>query len=231
MKKLWSVLGASALLVGIVGCGGSSSPFVENGAIRAVNAQSGGLEIDVVFDQTELATMLAPDSAGQYIGFESGIRVGSVGPSGGAGEVDFIANIDEEELSTVYVLEGEGNAFATALVLRDDRPFDLENGAIKVRVVHGVAAAGEVHFFVVPVGQDVALLSPENSIEFGEASEYQVSPNADREVVVVDSTTQLVLARSGSLAARAQQVTTLVLVFDQDFEFMTFTDGLPLGDL
>lgn len=198
-----------ALVAAVGACSDDNDGNGPNGTsyVRVVHASADAPNVDVQLEDSTVLTNVPFAAASDYLEAPSGRRNIKVRPTGTTTNV-INADVTLRADSSYTVLAAGAVADIAPIVLQDDRSAPGA-GNVKVRLVHGAPAAGNVDIYVTAPGTDIAGVGATlTNIPFGAASDYLEVPAGDYRVRITPTGTKTVAIDTGTLTLTAGMIRT-----------------------
>ncbi len=206
-KTALSTLLALSSLAFTTGCGSTSTQ------IRLLNAMDGQTSINMVVDNSTLATGVAFGAASSYSSVTSGSRT-----------LEIQANNATLFNQTVSINSGNNTVLATnsgPTVLADNKTTPSA-GNIQIRVINASTFLGTADVYIVAPGTDISTVNPTSSaLAFQTASAYITLPAGSYQVEFAQSGSKNVIINSNALSFNAGQIRTFVALDNPSGGFTT----------
>jgi hypothetical protein len=232
MRMMRKSLALLAMVAAVGACSDDDNGDNGNGPsgtsfVRVVHASADAPNVDILLEDSSIATNVAFGSSTDYVAVPSGNRNLKIRATGGVDNIlndDFTLRAD----SSYTILVGNDAGDIETLKLVDDR--DAPGAAnIKLRLVHGAPSAGDVDVYVTAPGADITSIEPTlSSAAFGEASGYLELPAGDYQIRVTPVDSKTVVLDGGTLSLAAGEIQTVVAL-EADGGGEPF-QAVPLGD-
>src|SRR5579872_765668 len=189
------------------GCGSSSTQ------IRLVNAMDGQTSINMVVDNSTLAT---------GVGFGAASSYASVGS--GSHTLEIQANSATLFNQTVSVASGNNTVLATnsGPTIFTDNKTTPSSGNIQIRVMNASTSLGTADVYVVASGVDISTVNPTFSgLAYQSASSYATVPAGSYQIEFAQAGSKNVLINSNAISFSAGQIRTVVALDNPSGGFTT----------
>jgi len=178
------------------GCGSSSSQ------VRLLNAMDGQTSINLVVDNSNLATGVAFGAASSYASVSSGSHT-----------VEIQANSATLFNQTLSLGSGNSTVLATnsGPTIFADNKTTPSSGNIQIRAINASTSLGTSDVYVVAPGIDISTVNPTfSALAYSSASSYATLPAGSYQVEFAQAGSKTVLINSNALSFSAGQIRTIV---------------------
>lgn len=193
---LFTALGVCSAIAFTTGCGSSSTQ------VRLVNAMDGQTSINLVIDNSTLATGVAFGAASSYASVGSGSHT-----------LQIQANSATLFNQTVSITSGNNTVLATnsgPSVFADNKTTP-SSGNIQIRVINASTSLGVTDVYVVAPGTDISTVNPNfSALAYQSASAYATLAAGSYQVEFAPAGSKNVLINSNALSFSAGQIRTFV---------------------
>lgn len=189
------------------GCGSTSTQ------VRLVNAMDGQTSIDMVVDNSTLATGVAFGAASNYV---------STGSSSHTLEIQ--ANSATLFNQTVTFSSGNNTVLATnsGPTIFADNKTTPSSGNIQIRVINASTALGTADVYVVAPGIDISTVNPTfSALAYQAASSYTTVTAGSYQIEFASAGSKNVLINSNAISFSAGQIRTVVALDNPSGGFTT----------
>jgi hypothetical protein len=189
------------------GCGSSSTQ------VRLVNAMDGQTSINMVVDNSTLASGVAFGAASSYA------SVGS-----GSYTLEIQANSATLFNQTVSIASGNNTVLATnsGPTVFTDNKTTPSSGNIQIRAINASTSLGTTDVYVVAPGTDISTVNPTfSSLAYQAASGYATVTAGSYQVEFAQAGSKNVLINSNAISFSAGQIRTLVALDNPSGGFTT----------
>jgi hypothetical protein len=189
------------------GCGSSSTQ------IRLVNAMDGQTSINMVVDNSTLAT---------GVGFGAASNYASVGS--GSHTLEIQANSATLFNQTVSVASGNNTVLATnsGPTIFTDNKTTPSSGNIQIRVINASTSLGTADVYVVASGVDISTVNPTfSALAYQSASSYATVAAGSYQIEFAQAGSKNVLINSNAISLSAGQIRTIVALDNPSGGFTT----------
>lgn len=189
------------------GCGSSSTQ------VRLVNAMDGQTSINMVVDNSTLATGVAFGAASSY---------SSVGS--GSDTLEIQANSATLFNQTLSIASGNNTVLATnsGPSIFADNKTTPSSGNIRIRVINASTSLGTADVYVVAPGIDISTVNPTfSSLAYQSASSYATVAAGSYQIEFAQAGSKNVLINSNAISFSAGQIRTVVALDNPSGGFTT----------
>ncbi|HEY7351836.1 MAG TPA: DUF4397 domain-containing protein [Terriglobales bacterium] len=189
------------VIIGIIaitaGCGSG------NTQVRLMNAMDGQSSVNMLLDNTSVASGVTFGAASAYTSTSSGSPTLEVQASGGSTLLNQSITLKSGSNNTILATD------AGATVLADNKTMP-SSGNIQIRVVNASNALGTADVYVITPGSDISAMNPTVAgLAFRSASSYQTVAAGSYEVVFTQSGSKNAIISSNALSFGAGQIRTV----------------------
>ena len=213
MIRLWKPVPLTIALCAVIsvtfttGCGSGSTQ------VRLVNAMDGQTSINMVVDNSTLATGVAFGAASSYTSVGSGSHT-----------LEIRANSATLFNQTVSIASGNNTVLATnsGPTVFTDNKTTPSSGNIQVRVINASTSLGTADVYVVAPGVDISTVNPTfSALAYQSASSYATVAAGSYQIEFAQSGSKNVLINSNAISFSAGQIRTVVALDNPSGGFTT----------
>lgn len=189
------------------GCGSSSTK------IRLLNAMDGQTSINLVVDNSTVATGVAFGAASSYSSTESGSHT-----------IEIQANSATLFNQTLNVGSGNNTVLATnsGPTIFADNKTTPSSGNIQIRVINASTSLGTADVYVVASGVDISTVNPTfSALAYQSASSYSTVAAGSYQIEFAQAGSKNVLINSNAISFSAGQIRTVVALDNPSGGFTT----------
>ena len=179
-----------------IGCGSSSTQ------VRLVNAMDGQTSINMVVDNSTLATGVAFGAASSYSSVGSGSHT-----------LEIQANSATLFNQTVNIASGNNTVLATnsGPTIFTDNKTTPSSGNIQIRVINASTSLGTADVYVVAPGIDISTVNPTfSSLAYQSASSYATVSAGSYQIEFAQAGSKNVLINSNAISFSSGQIRTVL---------------------
>ena len=193
---LFTALGVCSAIAFTTGCGSSSTQ------VRLVNAMDGQTSINLVIDNSTLATGVAFGAASSYASVGSGSHT-----------LQIQANSATLFNQTVSITSGNNTVLATnsGPTIFADNKTTPSSGNIQIRAINASTSLGTTDVYVVAPGVDISTVNPTfSALAYQSASSYATVAAGSYQVEFTQAGSKNILVNSNADSFSSGQIRTIV---------------------
>ena len=172
--------------------------------VRLLNAMDGQSSVNMLLDNTSVASGVTFGAASAYTSTSSGSRSLEVQSTGGSTLLNQSISLTNGSNNTVLATDAGVNLLA-------DNKTTPSSGDIQIRVVNASNALGTADVYVIAPGTDISTVNPTvTGLTFRSASAYQTVAAGSYEIILTQSGSKNVIISSNALSFSAGQIRTVV---------------------
>jgi uncharacterized protein DUF4397 len=175
-----------------------------NTQVRLINAMDGQSSVNMLLDNSSVASGVTFGAASSYASTSSGSRTLEVQASGGSTLINQNISLSGGSNNTVLATD------AGATVLSDNKSAP-SSGNIQIRVVNASNSLGTADVYIIVPGTDISTMNPTVAgLAFRSASSYQTLAAGSYQVIFTQSGSKNAIINSNASSFSAGQIRTVV---------------------